>query len=245
VKVKVAALGQGFSGRPKIRRRSPEKAKHCILIVICRCRCQKIKIHACIFPIFHLSAEYPLYGSRDICCDGHSKFPMATQSIARYARPRTVVQVQGLYRVPVPLAQPQCFCRYHKPREFSSSTKLYKQRPEYKDSFGTRLRKALGETKIKWYPIPVGVGIGFLGLVQFYRINEREKARRADEEEEEAYLKTVGRENGDGSSGREGRPKRRERIRPTGPWFVPSESLPSEAIIDIYIGRSKLCQHCR
>jgi phosphatidylserine decarboxylase len=103
----------------------------------------------------------------------------------------------------------------------------------------------LGETKIKWYPIPVGVGIGFLGLVQFYRINEREKARRADEEEEEAYLKTVGRENGDGSSGREGRPKRRERIRPTGPWFVPSESLPSEAIIDIYIGRSKLCQHCR
>lgn len=74
----------------------------------------------------------------------------------------------------------------------------------------------LGETGVKWYPIPVGLGIGFLGLVQFLRINERENARRREEEsEDDGYVKIVG---GDGEQG--GRPKRRERIRPTGPWLV-------------------------
>lgn len=77
----------------------------------------------------------------------------------------------------------------------------------------------MGETQIKWYPIPVGLGIGFLGLIQFYRINEREKARKREEEEleDDGYLRAVG-SGGDGEHG--GRPKRRERIRPTGPWLV-------------------------
>jgi phosphatidylserine decarboxylase len=82
----------------------------------------------------------------------------------------------------------------------------------------------LGETKIKWYPIPVGLGIGFLGLVQFYKVNGRERSRREEEWENDGYLKSTGSggENGDESIG--GRPKRRERIRPSGPWFVPSFS---------------------
>lgn len=145
---------------------------------------------------------------------------MATQSIARYSRAHSVVQLQlqGLHRVQIPLAQSKCLCRYQNPRGFSSSAKLYRQRPEYKGSFGTRLRKALGETKIKWYPIPVGVGVGFLGLLQFNRVNEREKSRRRDEEEE-AYLKSTSEKgDGEGNNGSEGRPKKRERIRPTGPW---------------------------
>jgi phosphatidylserine decarboxylase len=97
---------------------------------------------------------------------------------------------------------------------------LYRQKPNYKESFGTRLRKALSETKIKWYPIPVGLGIGFIGLAQLYRVNEREKARREEEWEDDRYVRSTGSgENGsDGDS--EGRPKRRPRIRPTGPWFV-------------------------
>jgi phosphatidylserine decarboxylase len=145
---------------------------------------------------------------------------MATQTIATYARPRIFAQPQALRGVPFLVSQSQCICRCHRSRLFSSSTKLYRPRTDYKDSFGTRLRKALGETKITWYPIPVGVGIGFLGLGQLYRVNEREKARREEEWEEDGYVKSTG-SGGEGSDGeREGRPKRRQRIRPTGPWFV-------------------------
>jgi phosphatidylserine decarboxylase len=92
-------------------------------------------------------------------------------------------------------------------RPFSTSVRLSRKNQEYKNSFNTRLRKALADTKIKWYPIPVALGIAFLGLAQLYRINERERARLRNEEREDEEEPT-------------GRPKRRERIRPTGPWFV-------------------------
>jgi phosphatidylserine decarboxylase len=106
-------------------------------------------------------------------------------------------------------------CRYHRPspRHFSSSARFYRQE-DGRESFGTRLSRALRQTKIRWYPIPVGVGIGFLALTQFYRVNEREKVRKR-EEEEEAYLRSIGKGEEHDS---EGRPKRRKRIRPSGPW---------------------------
>jgi phosphatidylserine decarboxylase len=147
---------------------------------------------------------------------------MAFQPLAVSAKPRIFAQPQILRRTPVflPQSQSQCVCRCHNSRLFSSSTKRYRQPPDYKESFGTRLRKALGETKIKWYPIPVGLGIGFLGLVQFYKVNERERLQREEEWEDDGYVKIDGSgvENGEGGPG--GRPKRRERIRPSGPWFV-------------------------
>jgi phosphatidylserine decarboxylase len=147
---------------------------------------------------------------------------MAFQSLVMSARSRVLVQPHAIQRIPVllSLSQAQCTCRCHSSRLFSSSTKLYRQHPNYKESFGTRLRKALGETKIKWYPIPVGLGIGFLGLVQFYKVNERERLKQEEQWEDDAYVKSVGSggENQDGGPG--GRPKRRERIRPSGPWFV-------------------------
>lgn len=137
-----------------------------------------------------------------------------------YARPRIFTQPHALRRIPVLVSQGQCLCRCNSSRLFSSSTKLYRQQPNYKDSFGTRLRKALSETKIKWYPIPVGLGIGFIGLAQLYRVTEREKARREEEWDDDGYVRSTG-TNGNGSDGEsEGRPKRRQRIRPTGPWFV-------------------------
>jgi phosphatidylserine decarboxylase len=90
-----------------------------------------------------------------------------------------------------------------------------------RESFGTRLRKALAETKIRWYPIPVGLGIGFLGAVQLYKINEREKARQQREDEEnDAYLRSKGLGKGGEERDSEGRPQKRKRIRPTGPWLV-------------------------
>ena len=62
--------------------------------------------------------------------------------------------------------------------------------------------------------------IGFLGLVQFYKVNERERLRRDEEWEDDGYVKSTGSsgENGDRSPG--GTPKRRERIRPSGPWLA-------------------------
>jgi phosphatidylserine decarboxylase len=119
-----------------------------------------------------------------------------------------LTQFRALRRVsiPHPRLYPPCH-QCHKTRQFSSST-TYRQQNSYKEPFGKRLRKALGETKIKWYPIPVGLGIAFLGLVELYRINERERAR----------LNREGWEDGGESGEEKGRPKPRERIRPTGPW---------------------------
>ncbi len=119
--------------------------------------------------------------------------------------------------VPAQLPISPYLCPYHRPspRHFSSSIRFRRQQ-DGRESFATRLRRALGETKIRWYPIPVGLGIGFLALTQFYRVNEREKIRQR-EDEEDAYLRSIGKGEEHDS---EGRPKRRKRIRPTGPWFV-------------------------
>ncbi|GAO17783.1 hypothetical protein UVI_02006220 [Ustilaginoidea virens] len=67
--------------------------------------------------------------------------------------------------------------------------------------FSQRLGEALRNSKITWYHIPVGVGIGFLGLVQFYKVTAREERRR--------------REEADGVAERPS--KRRPKVRPEGP----------------------------
>lgn len=81
-----------------------------------------------------------------------------------------------------------------------------------KGPFRSRLRTALRNTKVDWAPIPVGLGVAFLGAVQFYRVRERERKRR-----EEDYLES----DSDGESKVEdrSRPKKRKRIRPSGPWY--------------------------
>jgi len=140
---------------------------------------------------------------------------MASRAIAVHAKPGISAQFQQTPRL---LSQSQCICR-SRSRNFSS-TRHYRQQSNYKDSFGTRLRKALGETRIKWYPIPVYVGIGFLGLGQLYRVNEREKRRRAEEWENDRNTKFSGSDENRNGGQQGGRPKRRERIRPSGPWCV-------------------------
>lgn len=64
--------------------------------------------------------------------------------------------------------------------------------------FSQRLGEALRNSKVTWYPIPVGLGIGFLGLVQFYKVQAREKDKA---------------ENGD-------KVKPRPRVKLEGPWQV-------------------------
>ena len=106
-----------------------------------------------------------------------------------------------------------CQARFSTPRHFSASTIRRKTGEDGgRGSFGARLRVALRGTKVQWYPIPVGLGIGFLGFAQLYRQQQqRERLRREDEAvsghgpEEEADQKR-------------GRPRKRERIRPSGPW---------------------------
>ena len=75
--------------------------------------------------------------------------------------------------------------------------------------FGTRLRTALRNTKVQWKPIPIGFGIGFLGVVQFYRVRKREKERQW---EENAL------NSGDDNGGNVEEHKKRKRIKPSGPW---------------------------
>lgn len=68
--------------------------------------------------------------------------------------------------------------------------------------FRRRLLVALRETKINWAPVPIGFGIAFLGLVQLYKVRRREKSSQ------------------DGAEVEESTPKKRKRIRPSGPWYV-------------------------
>ncbi|KAH9826733.1 Catalyzes the formation of phosphatidylethanolamine (PtdEtn) [Teratosphaeria destructans] len=82
-----------------------------------------------------------------------------------------------------------------------------------KESFASRASTAWRSTKVVWRPIPLTLGIVFLGVWQFYRVRERtlrqEEAdwRRRSEHPEEYDEGSL-------------RPKRRERIRPSGPWSV-------------------------
>lgn len=83
-----------------------------------------------------------------------------------------------------------------------------------KQSFRSKLGAALGKTKIEWYPIPVGVGIGFLGVITFL------KARKAEGRRQEREC-----------SGEKNVFAGQPRVRPSGPWHVQIMSiLPLKAI---------------
>ncbi|KKY17434.1 putative phosphatidylserine decarboxylase proenzyme [Phaeomoniella chlamydospora] len=97
-------------------------------------------------------------------------------------------------------------------RTFLNSRPCYKAQ----NSFSARLGKAWRDTPIKWYPIPVGLGIAFLGFRQFSNVRAREQAKIDDAE-------------GDALDGK--KPPRRPRIRPSGPWQVQVMStLPLKAL---------------
>ncbi|KAL7940585.1 phosphatidylserine decarboxylase domain-containing protein [Trichoderma barbatum] len=71
-----------------------------------------------------------------------------------------------------------------------------------RQKFSQRLGEALRNSKITWYQIPVGLGICFLGLVQFYNVSTRERKRQR--QEQEGFRS----------------PKPRPKVRPDGPWQV-------------------------
>ncbi|CAI7587507.1 unnamed protein product [Penicillium manginii] len=110
-------------------------------------------------------------------------------------------------------------------RHFSSKSWRQYNKDNQKESsssksggFGSRLRFALRNTKVEWYPIPVGLGIGLLGVLSFYKSQRAERDRAVQDTAGEEW------ENG-------GRPPRRPRIVPTGSWQVQFMStLPLKAM---------------
>ncbi|KAK4961780.1 phosphatidylserine decarboxylase 1 [Elasticomyces elasticus] len=93
-----------------------------------------------------------------------------------------------------------------------------------KESFASRARTAWRSTNTVWSPIPIALGVAFLGAFQLYRIQKREGRYEEEEwrnraEHPEEYENTGL------------RPKRRERIRPSGPWSVQIMStIPLKAV---------------
>lgn len=86
----------------------------------------------------------------------------------------------------------------------TSPFRFYSQKAFRRPRFSARLRHALKNSKIQWYRIPVGLGIGFLGLVQFYKVRNRQAAEE---------------NGGEGAVEAAPKPKKRPRIRPDGPWY--------------------------
>ncbi|PHH91718.1 hypothetical protein CDD83_10566 [Cordyceps sp. RAO-2017] len=127
---------------------------------------------------------------------GGAHAPCSTSCAARRATPFGT-NARRLHRAPVSI------------RRFAS---YGGQRPR----FSQRLGEALHSSKIQWYQIPVGLGIGFLGLIQFYKISTREQERQ--KELQDGQRETA-------------QPQARLRVRPEGPWQVQVMStLPLKAI---------------
>ncbi|ETI23871.1 phosphatidylserine decarboxylase [Cladophialophora carrionii CBS 160.54] len=103
-------------------------------------------------------------------------------------------------------------------RCFSNTRRLFEEQKEHKsksnERFTSRLGKAWRSTKIEWKPIPIGLGIAFLGIFQFARMQGREG----------------------GAYGDEPRPPKRQRIYPSGGgWQVQIMStLPLKAISRVW-----------
>ena len=68
-------------------------------------------------------------------------------------------------------------------RCFSNGRRSWEQENKQRDdeSFSSRLGKAWRSTKIEWKPIPIGLGIAFLGLFQFIRIRQRDGGAQGNE----------------------------------------------------------------
>ncbi|KAK4556777.1 phosphatidylserine decarboxylase 1 [Recurvomyces mirabilis] len=109
-------------------------------------------------------------------------------------------------------------------RRISHARTFHQTSRHRKESFASRASTAWRSTKTVWRPIPIALGVAFLGVFQFYRIQSRESRKQQEEwrnrseHPEEYETSTL-------------RPKRRERIVPSGPWTVQIMStIPLKAV---------------
>jgi hypothetical protein len=148
------------------------------------------------------TAFFTIFRQTTSCLDARNAIAMAS------VHSRQLMRAHIRPRCPPPTF---CHARMTVPsRTFSSSRTAFDQQNFHrKESFRSRLNSALKGTKIKWEPIPIALGIGFLGAFQLYRIQRREKHTEAGANKDLPDEVSV-----DSQS----RPKKRERIRPSGPW---------------------------
>ncbi len=101
---------------------------------------------------------------------------------------------------------------------FGTSRQWREQQRKQEEAFSSRLGKAWRSTKVQWKPIPIGLGIAFLGLFQLWRIQRREERAQLAEAQKGP------------------RPPKRARIRPSGGgWQVSIMStLPLKAISRVW-----------
>ncbi|KAI8582096.1 hypothetical protein K450DRAFT_184931 [Umbelopsis ramanniana AG] len=62
------------------------------------------------------------------------------------------------------------------------SLRQYSQQQQQQRSYREKLFSAWKDTKVKWTPIPVGLGIGFLCFLQYRRVVKRERERQDGDE---------------------------------------------------------------
>lgn len=130
---------------------------------------------------------------------------------------RSCLYRRSLLLFPPPPVPTSIGLRITQRRAFSHTRRQWKDHEQ--ESFSSRLGKAWRKTKIEWKPIPVGLGIGFLGLLQFIRIRQREGAAQESSSETDGQ-----------------RPPKRQRIYPSGGgWQVQVMStLPLKAISRVW-----------
>ena len=125
-------------------------------------------------------------------------------------QPNTMASSRLLARRRTPL-----FTTHH-PQSTSSCLPILPRRTSTRPYSSSKdsARARLKETKIQWYWLPATAGIAFIGGLQSYRMyaTARDQRREMEEQEEEE------REGSMYSEG--GRPKRRKRVKPDGPWYV-------------------------
>lgn len=92
------------------------------------------------------------------------------------------------------------------PKRTFASSPLHRRTKQHNESSRATLGPAPGRTRIEWYWIPASAGIAFLGGVQFYKVYSRNQAKQDEEDNASTY--------GDP----ERKPRKRDRIRPSGPW---------------------------
>ncbi|KAK4550451.1 hypothetical protein LTR36_000029 [Oleoguttula mirabilis] len=113
---------------------------------------------------------------------------------------------------------------YTKARRIHHTRALHQSPHHRKESFAARVGTAWRSTLAGWQPIPIALGVAFLGGIQLYRLRQR---HLRDEEEEWRRRNEHPDDYEEGSL----RPKRRERIRPSGPWTVQIMStIPLKAV---------------